>query len=265
MNKLKKVVIGKYLSLPPQQQAEISSLAFRDQGFSDFVKLHNIQSNKNSAYRFLIDQLAKSINLTTTNGTRYAYKTDYDEDKLNCIEQWIPLSVFTSSTYGSYEPLGKFVMCNPVLASSILKYHERKMLESWKTVSSSLGSNPMTNHHNYVAARLNYSPLLTDEQHVYFVLDHDSQIVKIGVTKQILGRLKTIKRENRTGDLSLLALVNGAGRTVEAKLHRKFTSIQVKTKSKSKGWFHYNDEIKSFISKINNQSGMLNFFHEYLG
>lgn len=262
MNKLKKVALGKYLSLPPQQQAEISSLAFRDQGFSEFVKLHNIQNDKYSAYQFLIDRLEKNIYLTTVYGYRYAYKTDYDEDKLNCIEQWVPSDVFTSSTHGSYEPLGEFIMCSSALASPILKHYEKKMLESWKKINSSLGSHPMTNHHDYVAARLNYSPSLTDEQHVYFVLDHDSQIVKIGITKQVSGRLEAIKREYCTGELSLLALINGAGRTVEDKLHRKFASIQVKTKGKGKEWFHYNDEIKSFISKINNQSGMLNFFHE---
>ncbi|MFS1901562.1 GIY-YIG nuclease family protein [Vibrio lentus] len=262
MNKLKKVALGKYLSLPSKQQAEISSLVFRDQGFSEFVKLHHIQNDKNSAYWFLIDQLAKSINLTTVYGSRNAYKTDYDEDRLNCIEQWVPSGVFTSSTHGSFEPLGDFIKCSSALAPSILKHHEKKMLESWKKINSSLGSHPMTNYDDYVAARLNYSLSLTDEQHVYFVLDHDSQIVKIGITKQVSSRLEAIKREYRTGELSLLALINGAGRAIEDKLHRKFASIQVKTKGKGKEWFHYNDEIKSFISEVNNQSGMLSFFHE---
>ncbi|HGF7478897.1 GIY-YIG nuclease family protein [Vibrio parahaemolyticus] len=262
MNKLKKIVLSKYLSLTPKRQAEINALVFGKQCFSDFVKLHDIPNGKDSAYQFLIEQLEKRAYLTTVYGYRNAYKIDYDEDKLNSIEQWVPSGVFTSSTNGSYEPLGEFIMCSSALASPILKHHERKMLKSWKKISSSLGSHPMTNHHNHVDARLNYCPSFTDEQHVYFVLDHDSQIVKIGITKQISVRLEAIKREYRTGELSLLAMINGAGRLVEDKLHKKFASIQVREKGKGKEWFHYNDEIKLFISKVNNESGMLNFFHE---
>lgn len=262
MNRLKKVTIEKYLAFSPQQQTQISALAFQGQGFNDFLSSHKIQNDKNSAYQYLIAQLEKSINLTTVYGHRNAYKTDYDEDKLSSVEQWVPSGVFTSSTHGSYEPLGEFIVCSSSLASPLLKHYERKMLKSWKSICSNLGSHPMTSHNDYVPARLNYSPCFSDEQHVYFVLDHDSQTVKIGITKQVSSRLEALKREYQTGELSLLALINGAGRSVEAKLHRKFASIQVKKKGKGKEWFHYINEIKSFISKVNNQSGMLDFFHE---
>jgi len=79
---------------------------------------------------------------------------------------------------------------------------------------------------------------------VYFILNQEKDLVKIGVSANAKRRLFELKSHN-SDRLELIKTIDSeAAEALESNLHKRFQHIHVYGE-----WFSYTDEIKSFISE----------------
>jgi len=96
----------------------------------------------------------------------------------------------------------------------------------------------------------NLIKLLGDD--LYFILNTENNLIKIGRSRDPISRLDTLKRDYGIHNLEILDVKKGMG-YLEPKLHKEFKDLNVKVKyqnSIGKEWFQYSDLIKIKIQSI---------------
>lgn len=78
-------------------------------------------------------------------------------------------------------------------------------------------------------------------QHVYFALNAESNLVKIGISNNINTRLRSLEIEEKA-NLKLVHKIKQGGSNLEKHLHNKFISDRVRGE-----WFFYSNKIKEYI------------------
>jgi hypothetical protein len=80
---------------------------------------------------------------------------------------------------------------------------------------------------------------------VYFILNQEKNLVKIGVSANAKRRLFELKSHNADRLALLKAIDSESAEKLESNLHKKFKDIHVYGE-----WFSYTDELKSFIEDV---------------
>lgn len=249
-NKVSSVVTEQFKNLTHCEQALIMSKVFSTSQFDEFKKQANkkgINPNK-IASDFLRSYLAKNFEANTVYGRRLALKTDYDDDLLEPILMWMPNGQFYGDEWGTYHLLGNQRQCNSSIAEALEKSCYKLAIVKWDLIKPYLMSSAVGVDNSFVLPRLWYEPNLHEQQSVYFLLDHSKGIVKIGISKNISSRMKAIKREYKTGSLTLLTVVINGGLAIEQNLHKTFSDLLVKGKGRE--WFKYEGELVKFIDEL---------------
>ena len=92
-----------------------------------------------------------------------------------------------------------------------------------------------------------YYKIFEDTDCVYFVHDLSENMVKIGFSSNLKGRMSDILNgPGVCSDRKLLRVVVGS-RTMEKNLHKQFQDIRW---NKNREWFHCTDELAEFIGDI---------------
>lgn len=78
--------------------------------------------------------------------------------------------------------------------------------------------------------------------YIYFITNEEEGLVKIGFSKNPLGRLKQIETANG-GKLKLAKVIKGT-RQEEVKYHKVFSRYKVRRE-----WFRLSEEIKYFLER----------------
>lgn len=251
-NKIASVALERFSNLSHQNQALVMSEVFSSSRFEKFKKRADKKGkNPNTvASDFLRSHLAKHFEASTVYGRRLARKTDYDDDPLEPISVWMPNGRFAGDELGCYVPLGWERSCSRVTIEHISKCYYQAMIDKWDSIKDTLMSSACGGDISYVAPRLGYEPAFSDKQSVYFVLDKSKARVKIGVSQDIPSRMVSIKREYKTGELSLLSVIMSGGAEVEAKIHERLSEHRIKESGMGREWFEYNEPVKEFIKEL---------------
>ncbi|HBC3460261.1 TPA: GIY-YIG nuclease family protein [Vibrio parahaemolyticus] len=249
-NKVSSVVLARFKSLTHWEQALVMSEVFSTSQFDKFQKQASKKGkNPNKvASDFLRSYLAKNFEANTAYGRRLALKTNYDDDPLEPISVWIPNGRFNGDEWGFYSLLGNQTKCNRSIAELIKKNRYKLAIEKWDSIKQHLMSPAVGVKNYFVSPRLWYEPNLHEQQSVYFLLDESKGIVKIGISKDISRRMDAVKREYKTGSLTLLTVVLHGGPAVEKSLHKRFSDWLVDGKGRE--WFKYEGELVEFIDEL---------------
>lgn len=85
---------------------------------------------------------------------------------------------------------------------------------------------------------------------VYFILNENKSLVKIGQTIRLKNRLSSLQTSSAENLCVIGRILTKRPERLEAKLHKRFAKDRVRGE-----WFRYSDELKSFISKENTNAG----------
>ena len=85
---------------------------------------------------------------------------------------------------------------------------------------------------------------------VYFIYDRKEDLIKIGWTRDVIRRLKDLKREYRTNELEIIYVIPGEGPKLERMLHQYFKRYKV-TRLLSIEWYRSKPVLR-FINKLKN-------------
>ncbi|WP_180958432.1 GIY-YIG nuclease family protein [Vibrio sp. vnigr-6D03] len=249
-NKVSSIVLERFKNLTHCEQALIMSEVFSSDQFDKFQKEANKKGKPPNkvASDFLRRYLSKNFETNTVYGRRLALKTDYDDDRLDPISVWMPNGRFNCDKSGFYKLLGNQTKCNRAISEIIKKSRYMLAIKKWDSIKPYLMSPAVGVENYFVSPRLWYEPNLHEQQSVYFLLDESKGLVKIGISKNINNRMDAVKREYKTGPLTLLTVVLHGGLTVERSLHKKFSDWLVDGKGRE--WFKYEGELVEFIDEL---------------
>lgn len=236
-------------SLSLVKKTSVLSSLYKSKDFLTFSdKFRNVDGSKLPLdyYKYMA-RIRYATN--TVNGQRQALQK-YKQDRLKPEMVWMPNGKFGYSRLGSLIPLGVNVQCTPVMMPFIDKKHKAILVASWDMIKNTVMSSPVGDDDNWISPWLDYDPVLKDEQDVYFILDSDSMIVKIGISKDIPNRLKSIREQYSTGKLRLVSVIAGGGCCIEQAIHKKFKKFKVDKKGKGKEWFEFKGELADFIFEL---------------
>lgn len=251
MNKISKIVVGYFKKQSLITQAYIFSEILNSASYTDFcdVNKSNCINKDCMPYNYLINFLSKNYAANTINGRRRANYIHSEEDKLKLISVWMPNGRFAPSDCESFQPLGRNVQCTKMMLPYVTRRLENNMIVEWNRVKHALCSKSIGKVNEYTEPRLDYEPTFNADKDVYFVLDRRDNIVKIGASNDVVNRLNSIKRFYKTGELDVVSIIKSGGFSIEKRLHKHFSHLQLKEKGRE--WFEYNEEMRTFIDNLN--------------
>ncbi|EPQ6932420.1 GIY-YIG nuclease family protein [Pseudomonas aeruginosa] len=182
--------------------------------------------------------------MDTICGPRTCYESG-GVDRLAAVE----LEVFGGGFYfdsrlGAFKPGIKNITVSRCIADHVLFKSEYELKRSWNEIKGSLYS-AATSGRDLVEATMIAEP--DKGQHLYFIHDSVNEQVKIGISYFPGIRVKQVARHYGRGALSILHIVQGGGRELEAELHKKFELLRVEGERE---WFHYKKPITKFLDEI---------------
>ncbi|MCE2571822.1 GIY-YIG nuclease family protein [Motilimonas eburnea] len=252
MNALKKYVLQRFNAMSKPERIYIICKITE----TDFYKDYCLK-NRNRVVHFYLYNNAINAYLVryfeggTIHGRRSPFDQTHENDRLSLITYQLPSTVFIHSKDSSFEPLFHKVKTTELVRPFKVKQYESAMIKAWLKAQPFLASSSMDPQGSYSLARLNYSNVFSSKQDVYFILDEENSMVKIGITSDLKNRLKAIKAQYRTGDLEVVSVVHAGGVEVERFLHHYFSDLQVKQAGKGNEWFHYCEVLYEFIRSLN--------------
>lgn len=252
MNKASRVAIERFNKMKQSDKTYVTSKVLITNGYKHFLEKNKSRSDGYYIpHNYLIYFLTTHYEANTINGRRRVKQASFEEDRLQLITTWLPNGQFAPSGDGSYTPLGHNEKCTEMMLPFVRKAKESYMIKEWSKIKHALCSKSFGKESKYSQARLDYEPKYDDTKDVYFVLDSQDGIVKIGVSHNINQRLHTIKRDYNTGELDVLCVIKSGGITIEKLLHNHFAHIQFSQEGKGREWFKYNEEMSVFITELN--------------
>lgn len=177
------------------------------------------------------------------------YSSTQSEDRLKPVA----LEIFCGRFYfdsklGSFRPgyLSRYVSSS--IADFLLCKSAREIDSAWENVSGSLLS-PSSSGRSLAQPTIVIGH--SEGQHLYFMNDRENKQIKIGISYFPGVRIKQVERNYRRGALSIMHIVKGGGRELEANLHGRFSAIRVEGERE---WFHYHKELFECIEDYRDQA-----------
>ncbi|MFY8299494.1 GIY-YIG nuclease family protein [Pseudoalteromonas sp. SS15] len=262
MNKIGKIVVRLYAEMSESNKAYVLSKAIKFEEYEAFCKRLKNVNPEVLPYNFLITHLKKYCQFNTVNGLKKLSDIPSTKDKLRLVKVWVPNGRFIPEDATSFVPLGNEHLVTELISGVIYKIKERCMLIKWESIKSSL-ANVSVGNDEVIAARLDYEKKYTEPQDVYFVLDKNKSLLKIGVSKDVFLRLRTLKSKF-TKDLEVLSVIKYGGVSLESRLHKHFKALKADTKGIGNEWFYFKKELHDFILELNNHVHKSDFIEKTL-
>ncbi len=264
MNKTAQLGFTYINKLNGNEKFELMASFFNDSDYVSFLKKHDKVKNKAKlAADYVKNACWERYHAKAVNGMVQPSKVEYKTDRLKPNDVWMPDGSFGYSKSGSYVALGVKVPCTEVNKGFILKKYEDKTKDAWDTLKSVVLTAQVGHYSNeWCLPWLDYDPVFTSDQHVYFIHDESNSMVKIGISNDISSRIDAIRKQYRTGRLKLVAVIARGGIEIERTLHEKFHHINVREEGKGREWFKMTKELEGFIGEMNEYAFKSEFLKE---
>ncbi len=166
------------------------------------------------SYAIGVSQAAKCLEIPTSNASRY-FRTLLKKDRLReCVTE-------LTNTKVNILSVDEFALVVKLLA-----------MKGSTIALSFLGVTPKP-------ARAKSQEL---KGYVYFILNLDQEVIKIGMSVNPVGRLNALRTSNHNKLMIAATIATNNMRALEAKLHKKFKPYRLNGE-----WFTYSEEIAKFV------------------
>jgi hypothetical protein len=183
------------------------------------------------------------VQLHSLNGLSKCYVKS-GVDRLAVGEYQLPIAKFHfNQDYNCYRPAYGSYHLNAIMGGYHHKHFKKEVIKKWTEVKDML-LQPVFRKGNALM-----KPILEIDygDHVYFIHDEEREQIKIGVSKQLITRFRSIHTTMGREKLQVIKVIDLGGYELEAALHQFFGKHRVWSR---KEWFADHPEIRSFIDKL---------------
>lgn len=194
----------------------------------------------NNAFSF---SLKNEFKFRTINGFHPIDK-EYLEDDLEIIDSKLPCTKFYfDESDRVYRPLVESYKLTRIFHRYFFNARQKQALERWAEIKDDLYLPALKRGSEVIPAVL----VIGHGDHVYFMHDSVRDLIKIGVSKQLLTRYHAIKNSFNKSEIKILRVISGGGYNLEAALHKHFDEHRVWPRRE---WFKNHQDIHNFIEKM---------------
>lgn len=210
-----------------------NSMIKQRSGLSDEIR-------KMSAICYAIKHVVK---LKTLNGLSNGYLNS-GVDRLRVSDYELPIPKFYfNQEYNCYRPAYNSYQLNKIMGDYHHKQFKKEVVKKWAEVKVAL-LQPVFKKGDTLM-----KPILEIDygDHVYFIHDEENEQIKIGVSKQLNTRFRSIHTTMGREDLQVIKVIDVGGYELEAALHQFFGKHRIWSR---KEWFVDHPDIRSFIAQL---------------
>lgn len=183
------------------------------------------------------------VELETVNGLKKCYASK-GVDRLAILDVKLPITEFYFCEAGNcFKPgFGTYEM-NRILHKLHYKRFKKEVVKAWAQVKKYLTQPVLKKSDTLMKPIL----IIDHGDHVYFVHDEARKEIKIGVSKDVNTRFRTVHRDYGRENLQVIKIVDLGGYDLEAALHEYFGVHRIWPRQE---WFRDHKDIHDFIEKL---------------
>lgn len=183
------------------------------------------------------------------NGRQQGCYADHTvDDPLEIIDCVLPQRKFYfDESDRVYRPtVGRYRLTR-MLYHFYFKYAYAEALEEWNTIKDRLYFPRLKTSGELMPAVL----VIGHGDHVYFMHDEYRDLIKIGVSKQLITRFHSIRTSFGRSQIKILRVIGDGGYALEKALHEHFGHVRVRPRGE---WFSNHASIHAFIEALDRGS-----------